>query len=669
MKPWGITLLLILITLIGRAQTGYNCGQAITLTNVTNYCSGSMQYSVSASNQGATAWFKFIAAKTDVTIIAKGNTAEPLFIPHVFLTTGCADGNLTGSTNTLNNITTYYKGGLTVGSTYYIKIYDTNADIGSFQLCINNFSSPVQAGQDCASAVYLCNNSPFRQNLVNGSGTNGNESIGTCMGGNESNSVWYKWRAASGGKLVFTITPDNTTDDIDFVLYDLGTSGNCANANAANAIRCAAGHGVDNSGCPNEPTYYKTGLNFTETDLTEASGCGSGQNGMLRYVDTEEGHVYALLVNNFTSRNAGMGLSFTDQNNIAGTVDFESPQINIATSLADPCVANRTYTINSQASNYTDLKWDFGPGATLINADVNGNYTVYFSTPGAKTIKLTATNDIGCSAVATQVLDIPQVDLPAKPVPSINKTKICIGDVVKLSVNIQPRTTYVWSGPDNFTSDLSAVDLTIVNTAKAGTYSVTAYRDGCASEPATLVINNFYNKPEAAFTTLPKPGLQINNIPVALTVQNQTLYADSYLWDFGDGESSTLENPVHQYTKPGTYYVKLTAFNQNVCATSVLQGKYIFDAENAVYIPNAFTPNADAINDLFGVTITNVNAYQLQIFTRWGQLIFQSRSAQQKWDGTYSSKPMPEGTYYYVLNATSVSGKTIKKSGYVSLIR
>jgi gliding motility-associated-like protein len=669
MKPWGITLLLILLTLIGRAQTGFNCTEAITLTDVTNFCSGATEYSVSTSNQSGTAWFKFTATKTDVTIIAKGNTAEPLFVPNVFLTTGCADGNMVGSVNTLNNITTFYKGGLTVGSTYYIKIDDANNDIGSFQLCINNFSSPVQAGQDCATAVYLCNNAPFRQNLVRGAGANPNESIGTCIGGNESNSVWYKWRAASSGKLVFTITPDNTTDDIDFVLYDLGPSGDCANATAANALRCAAGHGVDNSGCPNEPTYYKTGLNFTETDVSEESGCGNGQNGMLRYVDMEQGHVYALLVNNFTSINAGMDLSFTDQNGVAGTATFDSPEINIATTLADPCLANRTYTINSQASNYTNLKWDFGTGATLVNADVNGNYTVYFDTPGAKTITLTATNDIGCSTVATQVLNIPLVVLPSKPVISINKTRFCIGDVITMNANKQDRTTYVWSGPDNFTSDLSTVNITIDGLAKAGTYTLTAYRDGCASDPASLVVDNIYNKPVAAFTTLPKPGVQVNNIPFMLTVQNQSLYADSYLWEFGDGGTSTLENPVHEYTKPGTYYIKLTAFNQNVCATSALQGTYIVDADNAIYIPNTFTPNAAAINDLFGVSIINVNTYQLQIFTRWGELIFQSKSPQQKWDGTYGNKPMPQGTYYFVLNATSVNGKPIKKSGYVALVR
>ena len=99
--------------------------------------------------------------------------------------------------------------------------------------------------------------------------------------GDESNTAWYKWQAATSGTLTFVITPTVNTDDIDFVLYDLGTTNSC---DLSNPLRCAAGHGVDNTGCPNEPLYFKTGLSTTETDISEASGCGQGQNGFVKYI-------------------------------------------------------------------------------------------------------------------------------------------------------------------------------------------------------------------------------------------------------------------------------------------------------------------------------------------------------------------------------------------------
>ena len=667
MKFWVFALLLILINTYCLAQTGFSCQEAIPLTQLSNFCSNANQYSNADTRQNGQTWFKFTATKTDVNIVVKGNKADSLFIPQLTLSESCLGGSIVGSNHTIDNITTYYKGGLTVGLTYYIKVSDANSNKGSFQICINNFSSPVQAGQDCSTALYLCNNSTFRQNLVSGAGINNNESIGTCVGGNESNSVWYKWRAANSGPLVFTITPDNTTDDIDFVLYDLGTADDCGNANAAHVLRCAAGHGVDNSSCPNEPLYYKTGLSFTETDISEQSGCGSGQNGMLRYVDMQEGHYYALLINNFTSRDVSLTLSFTDQNGIGGTSAFASPDADIEVSLADSCLANRTYFIKNNSANYTNLKWDFGSGAVLLDADATGKYTVFYSTTGAKNITLTATNDIGCTAVTTKTLDVPLVILPAKPVITINQSKFCIGDVIKLSVNEQPGILYTWSGPNNYSSTSSAASIPITGMLQAGTYSVTAYLDHCPGEAASIEVNEIYTKPVAMFTTNPKSGGKLN-IPVTVTVSNQSLYADTYIWDFGDGSTSTLENPVHEYTTPGSYYIKLMAFN-STCASSAIQGEYVIDAENVIFIPNAFTPNADGTNDLFGISITNITSYQLQIYTRWGQQVFQSRDALQKWDGTFSGKQMPTGTYYYVVTAIGLKGNAIKKSGYVTLVR
>src|SRR5690606_27258563 len=149
----------------------------------------------------------------------------------------------------------------------------------------------------------------------------------------------------------FTITPTDVTNDIDWILYDLGTDGSCNNVNFANAIRCAAGSGVT---CT--PYYYKTGLSMTETDLRETSGCGAGQNGFVRYVDLVEGHTYALLIDNFSSGNNGFTIEF------GGDAEFEGPKAEIDYKELNPCSDNQLFVFESKSSNYQNLRWNFGEG-------------------------------------------------------------------------------------------------------------------------------------------------------------------------------------------------------------------------------------------------------------------------------------------------------------------
>jgi gliding motility-associated-like protein len=86
-----------------------------------------------------------------------------------------------------------------------------------------------------------------------------------------------------------------------------------------------------------------------------------------------------------------------------------------------------------------------------------------------------------------------------------------------------------------------------------------------------------------------------------------------------------------------------------------------------VYIPNAFTPNGDGINDTFGIKGEGAFEYSLVIFNRWGEKIFESNNPNQQWDGTYKSLPVQPGEYVYQLMA---HGKNYKgQSGVVTLVR
>src|SRR5690606_39833855 len=124
-------------------------------------------------------------------------------------------------------------------------------------------------------------------------------------------------------------------------------------------------------------------------------------------------------------------------------------------------------------------------------------------------------------------------------------------------------------------------------------------------------------KTEAAFSTEPGIPSQLA-FPITVSFFNESQNADSYLWDFGDGTSSTEVNPIHTYDQPGKFDVKLTAYQSNVCFTSVLSGSFTLSAPGTIFIPNTFTPNGDGINDRFFVNMTNTKAYRISIYNRYG---------------------------------------------------
>ena len=347
-----ISLLLLLFTSISTvyaqpANDSYD--KAIPLTDPSK-CSAEAAYStINTLDEGAfgtapqwpvnetgkDVWFKFTASAYDVNITVTGNstgggtTGGTLQNPLIALYTIDVQGTnipssaQVGSLSAGTSISTYYKGALIVGKVYYIRVSARNNNTGTFKLCIDNYFAPLKAGQDFETASILCDKRTFTESNVAGAGTKNTESAGSCLG-IESNSVWYKWTAANNGTLTMDITPTVNTDDIDWIIYDLGPSGNFT---GKTVLRCAVGHGVDNRDCPREPLYFKTGMNLSSTDLSELSGCGrGGQDGYLKYIDIQKGHTYALLVDNFSNGNNGFKIEF------GGTGEFVGPQpkINLA---------------------------------------------------------------------------------------------------------------------------------------------------------------------------------------------------------------------------------------------------------------------------------------------------------------------------------------------------
>lgn len=144
--------------------------------------------------------------------------------------------------------------------------------------------------------------------------------------------------------------------------------------------------------------------------------------------------------------------------------------------------------------------------------------------------------------------------------------------------------------------------------------------------------------------------------------------ATGYNWNFGDGNSSTSQNPNNTFNSSGSYTVTLIATDGPCSDTATI----VITVEDGLTleIPNVFTPNGDITNDVFTIKSTGVKEITLQIFNRWGQKLYEFTGSKASWDGlTPSGAKAPEGTYFYFVIATGFDNKEIKQNGTVNLFR
>ena len=177
-----------------------------------------------------------------------------------------------------------------------------------------------------------------------------------------------------------------------------------------------------------------------------------------------------------------------------------------------------------------------------------------------------------------------------------------------------------------------------------------------------------YPIPTANFTWSPNPPVE--NTKTVFT--NLSVGATRYLWDFGDGSSSTDVNPVHQFNKTDTFRVVLLAFNDADCVDTVINDVPIIVLP-LLDVPNAFTPGRFSGNG-YNNGIVKVEGFGIgkmswKIYNRWGQLVFATTDLSQGWDGKFKGVLQPMDVYTYTLDVEFTDGKKLRKTGDISLLR
>ncbi len=208
-----------------------------------------------------------------------------------------------------------------------------------------------------------------------------------------------------------------------------------------------------------------------------------------------------------------------------------------------------------------------------------------------------------------------------------------------------------------------------------GTYSVTLSvitTDGCQGTYTYNDMINVYPNPVADFLLSPLVGSIENPI---IQFFDQSYLASTWAWNFGEPSSgntntSTLQNPMHNYMEDGEYEVLLVVQTNHGCTDSTTKMVTI-KPDFTFYIPNVFTPDGDGINDFFQGFGTNIAEYLMYVFNRWGEQLYETDDYNKPWDGIdpKSKNIYLQDVYVYKFIIKDINGKTHKYYGHVTLLR
>jgi gliding motility-associated-like protein len=316
------------------------------------------------------------------------------------------------------------------------------------------------------------------------------------------------------------------------------------------------------------------------------------------------------------------------------------------TSGADVFCTGDSVQLTANATGATSYLWSNGATTQTIWVTSGDDYCV------------TAMNDAFCSASACRTVTevtTPTVDLG----PDMH---ICQDSVTTLAVqNPIPGATYTWTVDGTTVGTGTSIS---VSPAVGITEYIVTVDVNCGTTATDAIKVHVSQAVVASFTRDPA-GIVIlgNNVQFTNT---STGNPNTFLWNFGDGGTDVVNNPAHMYMAQGVYDVTLIASN-GLCsdtANGSVEVQVIID------VPNPFTPNNDGYNDMVWISgADNENLY-MQVFSRWGHMVWEGQGRTLEWDGkSNSGVDLEEGTYYYVINITPEGGATKTQTGFITLLR
>jgi gliding motility-associated-like protein len=325
----------------------------------------------------------------------------------------------------------------------------------------------------------------------------------------------------------------------------------------------------------------------------------------------------------------------------------------------DPLCAGEPITlIDSSAVAYgTVNRWDWtiaGNPSTDRMPVIPGGLT-----SGSHSVTLQVRTQEGCISAPVTV----NLDVRPKPDATISGNQdICAGIPIRLTGIPAPGSPTIGKWYWRFSSGIDSSGAQFNRTFNtAGRYPVHLQvrgSNGCLSGAVTDTIRVFETRAFAGNDTL---------IAAGIPFQLQGSGGVSYLWSPPFGlDDPTLAKPTITIDRDMEYV--LTASSPAGCSSTDTVRVRVFKGLE-IYVPTAFTPNGDGLNDILRAIPIGLKFNYLRIYDRWGNLVFQTTDHRQGWDGSFRGKRMPAGTFGWTVSASTSDGRLINKHGTLQLIR
>lgn len=338
----------------------------------------------------------------------------------------------------------------------------------------------------------------------------------------------------------------------------------------------------------------------------------------------------------------------------------------------DSCsVSPITFTNRTPPSYFgiRSMRWDLGD--TLVQDRDLPTITRQYATAGIKQVRLTLTNVFGCiddTLHTFEYLPMPnQIDITANP------RSGCVNTAVNFrSLNPLIDSTYRlrWDFGDGQNSNILNPNHIYTRAGNFAPSLFVSNRRGCQRQALLRGGIDISNNPTANFDFTPKEvNIATGNVNFLNLSSTDAL---RFNWNFGNLGTSGLREPSFNFKDTGWVNVRLRATNAYGCSDTISKNLFI-EPFIIYYLPNAFTPNDDGINDVFVGKgyLGSFKSFNMQVYDRWGSVIFETNSPTEGWTGQRNNAGtlLPEGNYLYIVRYQDYKGKETIMKDYFKLLR
>tara|TARA_B100000683_G_scaffold96927_1_gene95759 strand:+ start:4618 stop:6261 length:1644 start_codon:yes stop_codon:yes gene_type:complete len=515
-----------------------------------------------------------------------------------------------------------------------------------------SFGFPLPTEQDCLGAIPVCQNLYVQNMSFSGEGNFPNEinSSTSCLTTGEKNDVWYIFTIQQSGNLCFSITPNNVTEDYDWAVFDL-TNNSCEDIYSTPSMEVSCNYD------------YNPGI-------TGANGLLGAQNEPCIPVLT--GETYVLNVSNFSASQNGYTLDFSSST--AQVFDNVPPIIDsVAFCGGDSIEVHFSEYIDCQSVDYTDFRFYYGTSLVNLNSVLGKSCALgarfdnpiilvlpqqYFSGDFSVVLADDVYDQCGNIAVYDSISFTYSRNF------GLDLALGCEMQASSFEDTTDNQNTWVWNMGDGNTYNSSSFEH-IYNSP--GSYLVSLSfedKNGCSMD--SLFYIYISDKGDADFSY--SPSIIVYN-EIADFI-DQSVGANQWFWDFGDGNNSGTQNPTHIYPNVGFYDVQLIINADSICPDTIIQ-KIEVVGDFICEVPQAFTPNNDNVNDRLTTLVAGVLEMEFIIYNRWGNVVYYTDEiGHAGWDGIYNGNEQEQGIYYYCLSGFNNRTKQyFYKKGDITLIR